>query len=289
MADFAGPRLSDVKVREVMCKSLMNESKLADYCINPYVGCEHSCSYCYARPITARFSHHAEQWGRFVDVKINALDILKREVGRKPKGNVFISSLCDAYGPVEKKYKLTRGILQMLLAHGFPVTIQTKSALVARDIDILKKFQGIGVEVGFTFTSLDDEVRKVFEPLSSSVQERLAAVNQLAEAGIPVYVFLGPVLPGISFKDDDEIRKYVKTFKDLGVGHMFVDKLNLRPGVWEDVTAVLQESGRSDLVGMWQDIFFSREGAKYWKDLELKISSICSEIGMDCKFCYSTQ
>ena len=90
---------------EIRCKSLLNSSQLAEYCINPYVGCQHACVYCYANPITNRFSKHSESWGKFVDVKINAPEVLKKEISSKKKGQVFISSLTDAYQSIEKKYE----------------------------------------------------------------------------------------------------------------------------------------------------------------------------------------
>lgn len=104
---------------EVRCKSLLNPSKLAVYCVNPYVGCQHACSYCYANPITRRFSRHPEAWGEFVDIKVNAPEVLRNEIPKKTKGQVFVSSLTDAYQPLEKKYELTRKLLEILLENSF--------------------------------------------------------------------------------------------------------------------------------------------------------------------------
>jgi len=269
------------KVREVLCKSLLNESQLRDYCVNPYVGCGHACAYCYAAQITARFSKHAEPWGGFVDVKVNAPQVLAEEAERKKKGDVFVSSLCDAYQPLEATYRLTRGCLEVLLAHQMPVAIQTKSALVTRDIDLLKKFKD--VEVGFTFTSLDDGVRRAFEPGSSSVQEKLDAIEQLRTAGIRVYVFFGPMLPYLSFKTDGELDEYFETFKRMGVSHVFVDRLNLKPGVWSAVESVLKEN-YPDMVEKWKEVLYGK--SDYWERTKKQVSALCAKKGMKCVLCY---
>jgi DNA repair photolyase len=265
------------KVREILCKSLLNESQLRDYCVNPYVGCGHACVYCYAAPITSRFSKHAESWGGFVDAKVNAPQVLAKEAERK-KGDVFVSSLCDPYQPAETKYKLTRACLEVLLAHQFSVTIQTKSALVTRDIDLLKQFKD--VEVGFTFTSLDDGVRRAFEPGSSSVQEKLDAIKALRAAGVRVYVFFGPMLPYLSDVGMDE---YFATFAKLGVSHVFVDRLNLKPGVWSTVESVLKEN-YPDMVEKWKEVLYGK--SDYWERTKKQVSALCAKKGMKCVLCY---
>jgi len=283
---------TNLKVKEIECKSLLNESKLADYCINCYVGCEHGCCYCYADSITKRFSRHSERWGRFVDVKVNAPEILSKEIKRKKRGRVFLSSLCDPYMPLEAKYKLTRRCLELLLAHQFPITIQTKSALVLRDLDLLKQFKerGVGVEVGFTFTTLNDAVRKVFEPNSSSIKEKLDAVKTLKENGIRVYVFFGPILPYLSYKSDKngdkDLEEYFETFKNLEVDEILIDRLNMKPGLWQSLEPVLAKN-YPEIVGKWREILFSQtDKIDYWANLKERIGKICAEKKMKCVFCY---
>src|SRR4030042_910220 len=116
------------RVAEVECKSVLNKAGLADYAVNCYAGCEHGCCYCYARFVT-RFSHPGEPWGSFVDVKVNAPQILEREAKRKRVGQVFLSSVCDGWQPREASYLLTRQCLEILLHYHYPLTILTKSAL----------------------------------------------------------------------------------------------------------------------------------------------------------------
>ncbi len=101
-------------IQETNARSILSRSKVYDYTINPYVGCQHACTYCYAR-FMKRFSGHKESWGQFVDVKINAPDLLRKEVERKPAGRVWISGVCDPYQPIERKYELTKECLEILI------------------------------------------------------------------------------------------------------------------------------------------------------------------------------
>lgn len=267
-----------MKTNEVKCKSLLNSSKLAVYCINPYVGCQHACSYCYANPITRRFSRHSEPWGEFVDVKVNAPEILKKEVPSRKSGQVFISSLTDAYQPLEKKYGLTRKLLEILLEEQFPVCIQTKSSLVTRDVDLLKRFND--AEVGFTITTLDDSVRKNFEPFSSPIKERLEALKLLQENGIRTYIFIGPVLPHLTDRDLEEV---VRTASELKVDYLWFDKLNLKPGVWESMQKILEKS-YPELLPSWREILFSK--SNYYDMFKERAMQLCRKYNVKCKFCY---
>ncbi len=143
-------------VREIQAKSILNKSKIFDYCLNPYTGCQINCAYCYARLFMRRYSGHKEPWGKFVDVKINAPELLRKQLEKARKGTVWVSSVCDPYQPIEAKYELTRRCLIELANKQFPVTIQTKSKLVLRDLDLFRQFDEI--EVGVTITTDDEEV-----------------------------------------------------------------------------------------------------------------------------------
>jgi DNA repair photolyase len=180
-------------VKEMRAKTILSKSQVYDYALNPYVGCQHSCVYCYAK-FMKRFTGHREQWGEFVDVKMNAAELLAREVRKKPKGTVWVSGVCDPYQHVEKKYRLTRGCLEILVEEGWPVTIQTKSPLVLRDIDVLKRSKE--VEVGFTITTGDEKVRRIFEEGAPTIAKRIEALGVLHAEGIRTYVMVAPLLPG---------------------------------------------------------------------------------------------
>ena len=180
-------------IREVQAKTILSVSKIHDYVVNPYVGCQHACSYCYAR-FMKRFTGHQEPWGEFVDVKINAPELLSKEILKKKVGNVWVSGVCDPYQPLEAKYQLTRRCLAILAEHNWPVIVQTRSPLVLRDIDILKNAKNF--EVGFSITTADDSIRKLFEPHAPPIKDRIAALDILHKAGIRTYAMIAPMLPG---------------------------------------------------------------------------------------------
>jgi len=205
-----------LKVKEIKAKSLLNRSKIFDYCLNPYTGCQINCTYCYARLFMRRYSGHSEAWGEFVDVKVNALEVLKKQLDKAKKGTVWISSVCDPYQPLEATYALTRCCLKELAKRQFPVNIQTKSKLVLRDVDLFQEFETI--EVGLTITTDDERVARLFEPRAPSVEERLRALEIIHSSGIPTFAFAGPLLPG-------NPERLVERLEGK-VDKVFIDKMN---------------------------------------------------------------
>lgn len=180
-------------IKEIQSKSILSISKIYPYVINPYTGCQHNCLYCYAH-FMKRFSGHKEPWGQFVDVKVNAPELLRKEITRKKQGKVWISGVCDPYQPLEAKYRLTRQCLEILAGEDWPVVVQTRSPLVLRDIDILQR--GRNFEVGFSVTTADDNIRKLFEPAAPPIDERVRALDELHRAGIRTFAMIAPMLPG---------------------------------------------------------------------------------------------
>ena len=180
-------------IKEIRSKTILSNSQVYPYVVNPYVGCQHNCLYCYAR-FMKRFTGHREPWGQFVDVKVNAPELLKREVARKKVDTVWVSGVCDPYQPLEGRYKLTRQCLELLADNGWPVVVQTRSPLVLRDLDILKRAEHF--EVGFSVTTADDAIRRHFEPNAPPIKARLAALDELHRAGIRTFVMVAPILPG---------------------------------------------------------------------------------------------
>ena len=201
-------------VQEIVSKSVLSKSQIYDYAINPYVGCSHSCRYCYAA-FMRRFTGHKEKWGEFVDVKINAPELLAKEIKRKRMGRVWVSGVCDPYQVVEKKYELTKKCLKILVENQWPVTIQTKSSLVLRDIEILEKSKDI--EVGFSITTADDKIRKLFEPGAPSIKERIHALDVLHSRGIQTFAMIAPILPGAEGLVEELADK---------VDHILIDRVN---------------------------------------------------------------
>ncbi len=183
-----------IRVVEVQAKSILNKSKIFDYCVNAYTGCQVNCRYCYARLFMRRYSGHSEPWGAFVDVKINAPELLRRQLLRAKKGTVWLSSVCDPYQPLEADYQLTRRCLIELAEKQFPVNVQSKRTLLLRDLDVLETFRN--VEVGMTITTGSEQMARLFEPGASPVGERIEALGKIHAQGIRTFAFIGPLLPG---------------------------------------------------------------------------------------------
>jgi DNA repair photolyase len=182
-----------------------------DRSINPYRGCEHGCSYCYARPTHAfmGLSPGLDFESRLF-AKSNAAALLRGELSAKgyaPR-TLALGSNTDPYQPIEKTYRLTRQILEVLAEFGHPVGIVTKSALVLRDIDILKPMAERGlVKVAISLTTLDPRLSRRMEPRASTPAKRLAAIATLAAEGIPAVAMVAPVIPAINDHEIEEILK----------------------------------------------------------------------------------
>jgi DNA repair photolyase len=240
-----------LKVEEVKAKSILNRSKIHDYCLNPYTGCEFNCTYCYARLFMRRYSGHTEPWGEFVDVKVNAPLLLKKQLERARRGTVWVSSVCDPYQPLEAKYKLTRHCLKELAEKQFPVNIQTKSSLILRDLDILLQFEEI--EVGFTLTTDDEKVAKLFEPLASPVRERLRALELIHSRGIKTFTFIGPLLPG----NPEKLIELLEGKTD----RIYIDRMNY-------MSTIKGFYYQNNLMGATKDAFFHTYKHRLIKELQ---------------------
>ena len=218
-----------MKIREITCKTAFSPSRLPglDYSLNPYVGCEHGCKYCYV-PNVLKIPRN--DWGSFVDVRLNMPLILSKELKNKKPGIVGISTVTDAYQPLEKKYKITRYCLEQLLRYDFPICIQTKSSLVTRDIDLITKFTN--AEVMFSIATIDDEQRLLLEPKSSSILDRLKGLQKFSETGVKTSVFFGPIYPTISLK---QALNLIDLFVEHGASEIMIDSLHMKPGIENNI------------------------------------------------------
>ena len=252
-----------MKIVEIKVKKILGESKITDYTINPYIGCQHSCFYCYSKHYTRKFLKEKEEWGKFVYVKVNAAKILEKEIRKKKKGSVYLSSLTDPYQPIEKKYKITREILDVLAKNNWKVIIQTKSSLVLRDLDILKKFEEI--EVGFTITTLNENLRKIIEPFSSSIKERINALKKLKKENIRTFLFVGPLIfPFVNF---EEIRKLIE-FGLKSFDEVFVDKFRVKNDLMKEWKGFIAKSFGREKERIWESLVKSNG---FWKNVRLNL------------------
>jgi DNA repair photolyase len=247
-----------MNVREIQSRTILSTSKVYDYAVNPYVGCQHACSYCYAR-FMKRFSGHKEPWGGFVDVKVNAADRLQSEIVRRKRGEVWVSGVCDPYQPLEARYELTRKCLEILTRHDWPVIIQTRSPLVLRDMDVLRQTKYL--EVGLTITTEDDEIRKLFEPHAPPIGARLETLDALHRSGIRTYAMIAPMLPGAEGLAEALAGK---------VDRIIVDRMNYHHADW-----VYRKHGLADKLS---------EG--YFQRTARVIASESRKLGMDCQVAF---
>lgn len=250
-----------IKIREIKVKSVITKSGLdVDYVINPYVGCLHGCIYCYAR-FMKRWTRHPEPWGRFLDVKVNAADLIPHGSINSPQENakkyknksIFISSVTDAYQPIERKYQLMRGILKKLIPLEPDLSVLTKSDLIVRDIDLIKQFKKC--IVGVSLSSSDDKIRKEIEPFTSSVEKRINAVRQLKKAGIKTCIFLSPIFPYLT--DWKDIIEKTKSFTN----EFWFENLNLYPSLQNNISRWLKNC-HPELVKQYKEIYFTKNDHK---------------------------
>ncbi|MFQ5833509.1 MAG: radical SAM protein [Candidatus Thorarchaeota archaeon] len=233
--------MSTFRVKEVKAKTVLNTSRISDvaYAINPYVGCQHGCSYCYAR-FMERFTGHAgEEWGKYTDVKINSPEVLEKQLWSKRKAKrerVLLSSVTDAYQPLERRYEVTRRCLKLLADNGFPVSILTKSDLVLRDADLLE--YSSENEIGATIITFDKAVCRTFEQGVPSPNRRLATLKAFSEQGLQTYCFVGPMIPFLTTYELDDL---VRRICEAGVDYAYFDRMNLRPRVGAAVRKTLAE------------------------------------------------
>jgi len=180
-----------------------------DRSINAYRGCEHGCSYCFARPTHNYLGHSAGlDFERQIYVKVNAVEVLRRELAEKRYRvkPIAMGTNTDPYQPAERTHKLTRGILEVLLETRHPTSIVTKSALIVRDLDILTELAKLGlVSVGMSVTSMDHILSRKMEPRASTPEKRLEAVRLLAAAGVPTGIMAAPMIPAINDMEMERI------------------------------------------------------------------------------------
>jgi len=222
-----------------------------------------------------RFTSHPEEWGDFLDIKINAEEVLAKELSKKPKlGTVLIGSVTDAYQPIEAKYSITRSIIKLLLKCSFPISILTKSSLVTRDIDLLS--QSGNCEVGITITTTDECVSRQFEPFASSPKSRLEALAELKSAGIETYAFIGPVLPG--FTDLSLIFEALRNKVDF----VMIESLNPRCGNLDSIKDIVRRI-KPSAISYYED---RRTAQQRWEQVKKEAQKLSSKFGIPIKGFY---
>ena len=256
-----------MNINQIKAKSILTKTKLsADYVINPYVGCMHGCKYCYACFMKKFSGHMSEDWGSFVDVKENALELLPKKPNALYGKRVMFCSVTDAYQPCEANFQLTRKILEKLIPLNPHLEILTKSDLILRDMDLLKRFRSL--KIIFSLGIIDENYSKQLEPLASSPKRRIEAMKKLHEEGISTLAFVSPIIPGIS-----DWKESVLQTKDYAE-EIWFENLNFYPAIQKDIFTFLKEN-QPDLVNKYKEIYSGK--GEYWNDIKKEIQEFCKE------------
>ncbi|RLC34841.1 radical SAM protein [Candidatus Shapirobacteria bacterium] len=271
--------MNKIKVKKRRVKSAITKSGLpnADYVLNPYVGCQHGCIYCYADFMKRFTGHNGEDWGSFVDIKVNAPETITAKSVKKDS-LILIGSVTDAYQAIEAKYKITRKCLERLLEFQPKLEILTKSPLILRDLDLLKKFENL--RVGMSVGILDEKLAKQLEPQAPPPQKRLEALKILYQQGIKTYLFISPIFPEIT-----DFKQLVKLVKN-DVDQVLFENLNIRANNRKRIFEFLKRN-KPELANLYEKI---KKDGSYWNDLERKIAKYCrkNKIGYKIYFRHKT-
>lgn len=266
-----------MKVTEILAKTMLSKSKLpdADYAVNPYVGCEFGCLYCYASFMGRLVNEPVENWGNYVYIKKNAVAVFERELRAMPasqrNSSIFLSSVTDPYQGVEAKYKLTRGILQVLAREKYPgpVDVLTKSALVLRDIDVMKQLKDF--EVGMTVNTADDALGRFLEVRATGVSQRFATLARLHDEGLHTYASIGPLLPHFRYKPD-MLDELFSKLAEVKVEYVFIEHMNLRPYIRQRLFEKIK-----DEPGEVQDVYRSADNSVHRKALDALVAKLAKK------------
>ena len=213
------------------CNSILVKSKLPDatYVVNPYTGCEFGCSYCYASFMGRFVGEPIESWGNYVMVKRNAVDVFKKDLARLSsaarRGTILLSSVTDAWQPAERRYRLSRGILEELVSTQYPgvVSVLTKSPIVLDDLALIRGL--VASDIGVTITTTDDAIGRLLEVRAPSSTRRIKTLAALSAGGVQAYAFIGPLLPHYC-EQPDALKELFARVRDTGTSELYVELIN---------------------------------------------------------------
>ena len=273
-----------MRIKEIIARSIIVSSKLpgADYVVNPYVGCSFACSYCYASFMGRLVDERLEAWGDYVYVKSNAVALFEKELERlmrrMPRATLMMSSVTDAWQGPEKKYRLTRGILERLVAARYPgmVSLLTKSPLVLRDLALIAALPN--AELGVTITSPDDVIGRELEARAPSTHERFVILEKANQAGIATYAFIGPLLPHYSLRPD-RLEEVFRRLVDVGTTTIFAEQLNTSAYIRRRLLPLV-EAATPEV----QQAYTASRGQGHRRTLEALVRDLAARHGVTMRF-----
>ena len=288
--------------KEIEVKSVLNKTKkrdkwfLDDYTFNPYSSCSFNCLYCYIRG--SKYGSNLEQ---SLSVKTNAIELLDKQLANRAKkkqyGIIVLSSATDPYIQIEQKYKLTRQALEVIRKHKFPVHMITKSDMIVRDFDLLKEIDrdailpsdlpqlNRGVMISFSFSTIQDEIGKIFEPGAALPSERIAAIKDTVNQGFLTGVSLMPLIPYIS-DTTEQLNQTFSLFKKIGIDYVFPATITLfGNGKADSKTLMLNAINKHypELIKKYENFFTKNTQMPqyYQKAFRKKMNELCEEYGLN--------
>lgn len=254
--------------KEIQAKSIIVSTQVpsADFVINPYTGCQFACMYCFASFMGRFVGETNQNWGNYVYVKTNAIELVQKDILRllkkTPHPRIAISTVTDPYQGVEKKYRLTRGILKEFAEKNYQgrVSILTKSPMVLDDLETLKQITNS--EVGISITTTDDKLSRFLEVKAPLASARLRTLKKLNEAGIKTYAFVGPFLPHMKLKPE-LIDKLFSEIKNSGTNDIKIEYLNLPKYVRPKLNELLKNEPKEI-----QEIYATSQLKQYREEME---------------------
>ncbi|MBN1481775.1 radical SAM protein [candidate division KSB1 bacterium] len=287
------PFFKKMSITEIQSKSILRKQKkietwfVSRYGMNLYRGCTHNCAYCDGR--TEKYRVDGE-FGKDVAVKVNAIDVLKRELDprrkRKPmqKGFIFVGGgVCDSYQPVELKYELTRQALELMALHNFPVHMLTKSTHIERDLDVLHQInEKSRAIISMSFSSVDDKISRHFEPGVPGPSQRLKTLAKFKKEGFPIGMYLMPVLPFIT-DTHDKVQETVSAAANMGIDFIIFGGMTLKGGRQHDyLMNVLRDYDRN-LAPKYEQIFTGDQWGRARMDYYDSVHRVFFEIVKEYK------
>ena len=288
--------------KEIEVKSVLNKTKkrdkwfLDDYTFNPYSSCSFNCLYCYIRG--SKYGSNLEQ---SLSVKTNAIELLDKQLANRAKkkqyGIIVLSSATDPYIQIEQKYELTRQALEVIRKHKFPVHMITKSDMIVRDFDLLKEIDrgailpsdlpqlNRGVMISFSFSTIQDEIGKIFEPGAALPSERIAAIKDTVNQGFLTGVSLMPLIPYIS-DTTEQLNQTFSLFKKIGIDYVFPATITLfGNGKADSKTLMLNAINKHypELIKKYENFFTKNTQMPqyYQKAFRKKMNELCEEYGLN--------
>lgn len=257
--------IKEIEVKNILCKSKIPG---VDFAINPYVGCVHDCKYCYATYMLKFAGHDNDVWGKFVDVRVNAVETLPSNLEKLQGKTIAFGTATDPYQSIERKYRITRKLLEKLKDFDINIGITTKSNIILDDLDLLKQIKNIKVFISLGI--YDDNIRKQLEPFASSVDERVKVLKTLHENGISTVLFMAPFFPIIT-----DYKKIILDTKDF-VDEYYFEDITIYDRIKDNFVEFLKNN--KEFVKPYNDFYKNKK--KNWAKLKFEIQGFCDREGL---------